>query len=121
MTARRRVAVAGALGRMGSVARAALQETGEYCCGLARTAHPERDIVASLDEVFARDPDVLLDLTTQPSSFEISLAAVSRGIPTVVGASGWSSRAARGPRRRGARKRHRRAARARTSRWAPCW
>ncbi len=91
MTARRRVAVAGALGRMGSVARAALQETGEYCCGLARTAHPERDIVASLDEVFARDPDVLLDLTTQPSSFEISLAAVSRGIPTVVGASGWAA------------------------------
>lgn len=85
------VAVAGAMGRMGTIARAALEQTGEYHCGLARTAHAERNIVVSLDEVLALGPDVLLDLTTQPDSYEISLAAVGRGLPTVVGASGWSA------------------------------
>ncbi|MGC2405968.1 MAG: dihydrodipicolinate reductase C-terminal domain-containing protein, partial [Candidatus Cybelea sp.] len=39
---------------------------------------------------FAQKPDVLLDLTTQPGSYDIALASVARGIPTVVGASGWS-------------------------------
>lgn len=78
------------MGRMGTIAREALQRSGEYCCGLARSADPQHRIFASLDEVFAEKPDALLDLTTQPSSFEISLAAVERGIPTVVGASGWS-------------------------------
>ncbi len=60
-------------------------------------ARPTRSsaIFASLDEVFARKPDVLLDLTTQPASFEISLAAVERGVPAVVGASGWSERTRR--------------------------
>lgn len=85
-----RVAVAGAKGRMGTIAREALQRTGEYCCGLAREPDPRNQIFASLDEVFDRKPDVLLDLTTQPASFEISLAAVTRGTPAVVGASGWS-------------------------------
>jgi len=88
--ARLQVAVAGASGRMGTVAREMLQHNGEYCCGLARVADPQNEIVASLDEVFERNPDVLLDLTTQPGSFEISLASVARGVPTVVGASGWT-------------------------------
>ncbi|HXO17077.1 MAG TPA: dihydrodipicolinate reductase C-terminal domain-containing protein [Candidatus Dormibacteraeota bacterium] len=86
-----RVAVAGAMGRMGTVAREALESTGEYCCGLGRVADRERGIVDSLAEVFARNPDVLLDLTTQPGSYEISSAAVAHGLPTVVGASGWSA------------------------------
>ncbi len=85
-----RVAVAGALGRMGTVAREALQRTGEYCCGLARTADRHSEIFDSLDGVLERNPDVLLDLTTQPASYEISLEAVGRGLSTVVGASGWS-------------------------------
>jgi 4-hydroxy-tetrahydrodipicolinate reductase len=75
---------------MGTTAREALQHSGIYCCGLARTADPEHAIVASLDDLFAKKPDVLLDLTTQPGSYEISVASVARGIPTVVGASGWS-------------------------------
>lgn len=87
-----RVAVAGAMGRMGTVAREALQRSGDYCCGLARIADPEHRIFASLDEVLAEKPDVLIDLTTQPSSYEISLAAVDRGVCTVVGASGWTNR-----------------------------
>jgi 4-hydroxy-tetrahydrodipicolinate reductase len=85
-----RVAVAGATGRMGTIARAALEDRGEYCCGLARTADPERGIFDSLAGVLACKPDVLLDLSTQPASYEIALAAVEAGLPTVVGASGWS-------------------------------
>jgi len=85
-----RVAVAGALGRMGTTARQALEASGEYCCGLARTADASRAIVDSLDAVLERRPDALLDLTTQPGSYEISLGAVERGLPVVVGASGWT-------------------------------
>jgi 4-hydroxy-tetrahydrodipicolinate reductase len=85
-----RVAVAGAMGRMGTIAREALLDNGLYCCGLARTADPQHQIFDSLAKVFERKPDVLLDLTTQPSSYDISLAAVGRGVPTVIGASGWS-------------------------------
>jgi 4-hydroxy-tetrahydrodipicolinate reductase len=90
MAEKLRVAVAGAFGRMGSIAREALQRTGEYCCGLARSADPELDVFNSLEGVLAQKPDVLLDLTTQPASYEISLAAIARGLATVVGASGWS-------------------------------
>ena len=34
---------------------------------------------------------MLLDLTTQPGSYDISLAAVARGLPTVIGTSGWNA------------------------------
>ena len=84
------IAVAGASGRMGRVAREALEQSGEYCCGLARTADARHEILDSFDAMLARKPDVLLDLTTQPGSYEISLATVQRGVPCVVGASGWS-------------------------------
>lgn len=85
-----RVAVAGAMGRMGTTARDALLRTGEYCCGLARRADAERGIVDSVDAMIAQRPDVLLDLTTRPGSPQIALAVVERGVPVVVGASGWS-------------------------------
>lgn len=75
---------------MGSVARDALQRTGEYCCGLARRSDSKLLVFDSLDEMLAREPDVLLDLTTQPGSYEISLGAVARGCATVIGSSGWS-------------------------------
>lgn len=75
---------------MGTIAREALQHNGLYCCGLARTADLQHQIFDSLEEVFERNPNVLLDLTTQPGSYDISLAAVARGVPTVIGASGWS-------------------------------
>jgi 4-hydroxy-tetrahydrodipicolinate reductase len=90
MSERLKVAVAGANGRMGTVAREALQYQGLYCCGLARQADPQRAIFASLEEVLESKPDVLLDLTTQPASYEISLDAVAHGLPTVVGSSGWN-------------------------------
>lgn len=78
------------MGRMGTIAREALQKSGEYCCGLSRRADPQHAIFDSFEEVVARKPDVLLDLTTQPGSYEIAMAAVERGLHTVVGASGWN-------------------------------
>lgn len=75
---------------MGTVAREALERRGEYCGGLSHTADPKNRVFASLEELWQCDPNVLLDLTTQPGSYEISRAAVERGVPTVVGASGWS-------------------------------
>jgi 4-hydroxy-tetrahydrodipicolinate reductase len=86
-----RVAVAGATGRMGTTARDALLRTGEYCCGLARRADGEHGIVNSVDAMIAQRPDVVLDLTTQPDSAQIALAAAQCGVSVVVGASGWSA------------------------------
>jgi 4-hydroxy-tetrahydrodipicolinate reductase len=85
-----RVAVAGTMGRMGTIAREALQQSGEYAGGLSRVADPELRIVTTFEELMAFEPDVLLDLTVQPASYEIASAAVARGLHTVVGASGWS-------------------------------
>jgi 4-hydroxy-tetrahydrodipicolinate reductase len=87
-----RVAVAGAHGRMGKVACAALRRSlGSigYAGGLARTDEPEQDITSDLDQLLAGKPDVLLDLTTHPDSVRISMQAVARGIRLVIGATGW--------------------------------
>jgi 4-hydroxy-tetrahydrodipicolinate reductase len=91
MTDRVRVAVAGAMGRMGTIACEALQRTGEYCCGFARRTDRKRKVFDSLEEVWKMEPSVLLDLTTQPASYEISHAAVAHGFSTVIGASGWAA------------------------------
>lgn len=90
-----RVAVAGALGRMGSVARTALEGADdiEYVGGLVRALPADAatnlyvDLTALLEQA---KPDVLLDLTTYPSSVEISLGALRRGVRPVIGATGWS-------------------------------
>ena len=88
-----RVCVAGALGRMGRVACRALQESSDvtYVGGLARTRVPAEEIVDTLDELFERKPDVLLDLTTHPSTVIVSMQAVAHGVRPVIGATGWNS------------------------------
>jgi 4-hydroxy-tetrahydrodipicolinate reductase len=81
---------------MGTVARAALGDAEgiEYVGGLVREVPPEIANDLLFDGIDAliehRAPDVLLDLTTCPSSVEISMAALRRGVRPVVGASGWS-------------------------------
>ena len=87
-----RVAVAGALGRMGRVACSALQNLPDitYVGGFARAARPGEQIVDDFAELLARKPDVLLDLTTQPASAELSMRAVTHGVRPVIGATGWS-------------------------------
>lgn len=93
MIAQIRVGVAGALGRMGKVACAALREAKdlEYAGGFARLNVPEESIFNDLEQLFAQAaPDVLLDLTTYPSSVEVSLSALKHGVRPVIGATGWS-------------------------------
>ena len=87
-----RVAVAGALGKMGRVACTALQHTSgvSYAGGLAHSRVPADEIVDNVEELFERKPDVLLDLTTHPSSVAISMLAIAHGIRPVIGATGWS-------------------------------
>ncbi len=88
-----RVAVAGALGRMGRIARAALRDLPDisYAGGFARTSAPEDQIFDDFERVLELKPDVLLDLTTQPVSSDISTRAVVHGVRPVVGATGWSA------------------------------
>src|SRR5580658_4205047 len=88
-----RVAVAGALGRMGRVACTALKEATDvsYAGGLARTAVPGEQIVTDFDTLLRNGkPDVLLDLTTYPSTVEISMGALAHGVRPVIGATGWT-------------------------------
>ncbi|MBV8723668.1 MAG: 4-hydroxy-tetrahydrodipicolinate reductase [Candidatus Eremiobacteraeota bacterium] len=87
-----RVAVAGALGKMGHVARAALasaQGALEYAGGYARVAVPYERITDDLGELLSR-ADVLLDLSTRPGSVDISLQAAAQGVRPVIGATGWT-------------------------------
>lgn len=88
-----RVAVAGALGRMGHVARAALANaTGsiQYAGGFARVAVPSERITDDLEKLLSDGVDVLLDLSTRPGSVQISTIAAARGVRPVIGASGWT-------------------------------
>jgi 4-hydroxy-tetrahydrodipicolinate reductase len=89
-----RVAVAGALGRMGRVACTALKNATDvtYAGGLARTSLPDEQIVTDFDVLLRKGkPDVLLDLTTQPASVQISTNALLHGVRPVIGASGWTA------------------------------
>jgi 4-hydroxy-tetrahydrodipicolinate reductase len=97
--ARTRVAIAGVLGRMGSVARNAVcsADDMEYVGGLARIIPSEVEgpprvplydnVNTLVDEA---KPDVLLDWSICPASVEISMTALRRGVRPVIGASGWS-------------------------------
>jgi 4-hydroxy-tetrahydrodipicolinate reductase len=88
-----RVAVAGAHGRMGRIACAALQRSMgsiAYAGGLSRTDEPEQQITSDLGALLSGKPDVLLDLTTHPDSVGISMQAVARGVRPVIGATGWT-------------------------------
>jgi 4-hydroxy-tetrahydrodipicolinate reductase len=87
-----RVAVAGARGALGTIAVAACSSTPgiAFAGGFAREADAAAGIVDSLDELFAQRPDVVLDVTTQPKSFEVATTALEHGVRPVVGASGWT-------------------------------
>lgn len=88
-----RVAVAGAKGRMGRVAFAALANAEGVVCvgGLARADSPDENIVSDAQALFDRFiPDVLLDFTLHPFSVELAIAALEHGVRPVVGVSGWS-------------------------------
>src|SRR5580700_8946482 len=89
-----KVAIAGALGKMGRVAVEAFRasEEFEYAGGVARQGDVAQQLYASVEALLAeRTPEVLLDLTTQPDSAVIAMKALKAGVRTVVGASGWNA------------------------------
>jgi len=87
------VAVAGASGRLGSIAAEAFNSADgfEYIGGLARRADESRDTVTSLDVLLSRNVDVLFDALTLPASFDVTMQAVAKGVRPVIGTSGWDS------------------------------
>jgi 4-hydroxy-tetrahydrodipicolinate reductase len=94
---RLRVAVAGALGRMGRETCAAIeaQDDLELVGGFARAHAGERlgagrlydDVAALYDET---KPEVVVDFTVYPVSVDVAREAVERRISPVIGASGWT-------------------------------
>jgi 4-hydroxy-tetrahydrodipicolinate reductase len=101
-----RVAVAGALGRMGRVACAAIAGADDLqlAGGVARSHAGEPlapavgltgdggAVFASVEELCARaKPDVLVDFTLHPASVAVARSAVEAGVATVVGTSGWTT------------------------------
>jgi len=88
-----RVAIAGVLGRMGTIARAAIEAADDctFAGGFARAADASAQTFDDLDALFATlRPDVLLDVTTHPASVDISMRSLAAGVPVVVGATGWT-------------------------------
>jgi 4-hydroxy-tetrahydrodipicolinate reductase len=85
------VAVAGASGKLGSVAAEAFRSAAgfEYAGGLARKTDPSLKTFASADELLARKVDVLFDALTLPASFDVTMKAVAAGVRPVIGTSGW--------------------------------
>jgi 4-hydroxy-tetrahydrodipicolinate reductase len=100
-----RVAVAGALGRMGSVVCTAVDKTEDMelvggfdrlrvgealqgVLGLKRPGGLLYDNVAAMYD--AAKPDVVVDFTVYPVSIDVAREAVERGICPVIGATGWT-------------------------------
>jgi 4-hydroxy-tetrahydrodipicolinate reductase len=85
-----RVGVAGALGRMGRVTCAAVDnaEDMELVAGFARTADGSR-MYDDLHKFLAQKPDVVVDFTVYPISRRVAGEAIQAGARVVVGATGW--------------------------------
>jgi 4-hydroxy-tetrahydrodipicolinate reductase len=78
-----RVAVVGATGRMGTLARRLIDESGDFELHAAIGSSDPLDAIAGADIVF--------DLTVPAVSQEVVAAALDRGIPVLVGTSGWTA------------------------------
>lgn len=85
-----RVGVAGALGRMGQVACAAVTAASdmELVAGFARTADGQL-VYDDLTKFLAQKPDVVVDFTVYPISRRVAGEAIGAGACVVVGATGW--------------------------------
>jgi 4-hydroxy-tetrahydrodipicolinate reductase len=99
-----RVAVAGALGKMGRTACGALastpglelvggfdrHETGKTIAALLNLSQggPMYDDIEALYDT--ERPDVVVDFTVYPMTLDVARAAVTRGISPVIGATGWT-------------------------------
>ncbi len=88
-----RVAVSGALGQMGRLARETIESTPslEYAGGFARTRVPEEQVDDDLGRLLReRKPDVLLDFTPRPTTQDTARVALEHGVVPVIGSSEWN-------------------------------
>jgi 4-hydroxy-tetrahydrodipicolinate reductase len=79
-----RVGIAGAHGRLGVVACAAIDGTDDLT--VAATLSRGGDLGAFLGAGL----DVVLDCTIYPATVEITRSAIAAGVPVVIGATGWT-------------------------------
>lgn len=88
-----KVAVAGALGRMGRLAVETVRNAPdcEYAGGFARAADARENVYDDVEELIARtSPDVILDFTVRPATQQVARAAVEAGVVPIVGSSEWN-------------------------------
>lgn len=90
-----RVGVAGALGRLGRVACAAVDAADDMhvAAAFARRAGERVGAVETdddLDAFVARGLDVVVDCTVYPLTVDVVRAALDAGLPAVIGATGWT-------------------------------
>ena len=100
-----RVAVAGALGRMGRLACATLSaasdlelvggfarsHAGEPLAGVLGLASPAGRLYDDVTDLYDdAKPEVVVDFTVYPTTVDVAREAISRDISPVIGATGWT-------------------------------
>ncbi|HET9096932.1 MAG TPA: dihydrodipicolinate reductase C-terminal domain-containing protein [Candidatus Baltobacteraceae bacterium] len=88
-----RVAVSGALGRMGRLACETVKSAPDlqYAGGFARTRVPEEQIDDDLGRLLLEQrPEVLIDFTTRPATQDSARTALENGVFPVIGSSEWN-------------------------------
>jgi 4-hydroxy-tetrahydrodipicolinate reductase len=90
-----RVGVAGALGRLGRVACAAIDAADDMHVAAAFARRAEKTVAGvtaddDLDVFLGRELDVVVDCTVYPITLDVARGAIENGIPAVVGATGWT-------------------------------
>jgi 4-hydroxy-tetrahydrodipicolinate reductase len=84
-----RVGVAGALGRLGRVACAAITAADDLEL-VARFGRSGDGIYDELEAFYAVGMDVVVDCTVYPISLDVARLAVDNGVSPVIGATGWT-------------------------------
>jgi len=90
-----RVGVAGAHGRLGRIACAALNAAPglSLVAGFVRSAAAVAGELALFDDLgafYAAGMDVVIDCTVYPVSLDVARCAVDAGVAPVIGATGWT-------------------------------
>jgi 4-hydroxy-tetrahydrodipicolinate reductase len=88
-----RVAVAGALGRMGRLTCETVKSAPDlqYAGGFARISVPDESIYDDIGQLLLEQrPDVLVDYTPRPVTQETARAAVQQGVRPIIGSSEWN-------------------------------
>ncbi len=90
-----RVGVAGALGRLGRVACAAVEAADDMTlsAAFARRGGERVHGIQTDDDLaafVARGFDVVVDCTVYPVTVDVACAALDGGVPVVIGATGWT-------------------------------